>query len=133
VVVVVESDVRGGSMHTVEAAIERGVTVLAVPGPVRSRASAGTNGLLAAGCAPARDVDDVLVALGLEAGRRVTEVVPPSGDLGRVLDAVGWEPSTLDDVAARLDVPLGPVAVHLVALEREQWVVHQAGWYTRVR
>jgi DNA processing protein len=133
VVVVVESDVRGGSMHTVDAAIERGVTVLAVPGPVRSRASAGTNGLLAAGCAPARDAGDILVALGLEAGQRRVEVVPPPGDPGQVLDATGWEPSTLDDIAARLDAPLGPVAVHLVALERDGWIVHQSGWYTRVR
>ena len=40
VVVVVESDVTGGSMHTVESALERDRTVMAVPGSVRSRVSA---------------------------------------------------------------------------------------------
>ena len=37
--------------------------VLAVPGPIRSPASAGANRLLADGCAPACGVEDVLVAL----------------------------------------------------------------------
>ncbi|HEV2126740.1 MAG TPA: DNA-processing protein DprA, partial [Chloroflexota bacterium] len=43
VVVVVESHASGGSLHTVESALERGRPVMAVPGPVRSSASAGTN------------------------------------------------------------------------------------------
>lgn len=137
VVVVVESDVRGGSMHTVDAAADRDRPVLAVPGPVRSRASAGTNGLLAAGCAPARDAGDVLVALGL-AGSALRPAgaeaeAEPVGDEGRVLAAVGWEPSTLEQVAERLGVPLGPTAVHLVALERQGWVRARSGWYERLR
>src|SRR3954452_23713677 len=65
VVVVVESRAKGGSFHTVQAADQRGVTVMAVPGPVRSPASSYTNELLATGSPPARDVDDVLVALDL--------------------------------------------------------------------
>jgi hypothetical protein len=76
VVVVVESGVRGGSMHTVDAALERDRTVLAVPGSVRNPAAAGSNGLLLAGCGPALDATDVLVALGLGGGRAVC----PTGD-----------------------------------------------------
>ena len=65
VVVVVESKRAGGSMHTVEEAIRREVTVMAVPGSVRNPAAAGTNLLLSEGCAPACSTEDVLVALGL--------------------------------------------------------------------
>src|SRR5436305_14964730 len=65
VVVVVESRAKGGSFHTVQAADQRGVPVMAVPGPVRSPASEYTNELLVSGSPPARDVDDVLVALDL--------------------------------------------------------------------
>ncbi|HET6793787.1 MAG TPA: DNA-processing protein DprA [Acidimicrobiales bacterium] len=65
VVVVVESHRAGGSLHTVDAAVLRGRPVMAVPGPVTSPASAGTNGLLAEGCAPVRDHRDVLTALSL--------------------------------------------------------------------
>jgi DNA processing protein len=135
VVVVVESHDRGGSMHTVESALERDRLVMAVPGSVRSPASAGTNALLAAGSPPARDAADVLVALGLDRGawERAPAMVAPDGDAAIVLDALGWEPSSLEQIADRLDAPLGPVAVHLASLIAEGWVAHRAGWYERVR
>ena len=65
-VVVVESHAAGGSLITADAAIERGIDVRAVPGPVRSPASAGSNQLLFDGPGPIRDATDVLVALGLD-------------------------------------------------------------------
>jgi DNA processing protein len=134
VVVVVESHDRGGSMHTVESAMERDRPVMAVPGSVRSPASAGTNALLAAGCPPVRDATDVLVALGMEPGVWDRSSPPlPDGDAGTVFEAIGWEPCTLEQLADRLGVPLGPVAVHLVDLERDGWVHQHAGWYERCR
>ncbi|HEX3541476.1 MAG TPA: DNA-processing protein DprA [Acidimicrobiales bacterium] len=63
-VVVVESHSAGGSMLTVGAAIARGVEVLAVPGPVTSPSSVGTNQLLHEGVTPARHAGDVLAVLG---------------------------------------------------------------------
>jgi DNA processing protein len=136
VVVVVESRARGGSLHTVESAIERGRTVMAVPGSVRSPASDGTNALLAAGCPPCRDVDDVLVALGLEGASPATRQAapaPPAGAPSVVLEALGWEPATVEQLAERVDVPLGPLMVHLAALERDGWVSVRAGWVERLR
>ena len=65
VVVVVESHRGGGALHTVGAADDRSIPVMAVPGSVRSRASDGTNALIADGCAVARDASDVLALLGL--------------------------------------------------------------------
>ncbi len=65
VVVVVECHLTGGSMHTVQAAARRGVPVGAVPGSIRSPASAGTNALLADGCFVVRDASDVMVAVSL--------------------------------------------------------------------
>jgi predicted Rossmann fold nucleotide-binding protein DprA/Smf involved in DNA uptake len=61
----VESHKGGGAPHTETAADERGVTVLAVPGSVRSTASEGTNSLIADGCGVARDAAEALVALEL--------------------------------------------------------------------
>ena len=52
VLVVVESGASGGSMYTVDAAVERDRPVMAVPGPITSATSVGTNRLLADGCAP---------------------------------------------------------------------------------
>ena len=64
-VVVVESHARGGSLITVEAALQRGVEVGAVPGSVHSDASVGSNQLLFDGASVIRDSSDVLSCLGL--------------------------------------------------------------------
>jgi len=123
IVVVVESHDRGGSLHTVDAAIERGRTVGAVPGPVRSAASAGTNALLADQALVVRDADDVLVALGL--GRSPTPGCMPTpgrssasavdGTDAAVLEAVGFSPTPTDEVVAEAGVGLGAA---LTALHR---------------
>jgi DNA processing protein len=61
VVVVIESRHGGGAMHTVSAALDRGIPVGAVPGSIRSPTSEGTNKLLSEGCFPVCDVTDILV------------------------------------------------------------------------
>jgi DNA processing protein len=71
VAVVVESHHAGGSLSTALEAVDRGKPVGAVPGSIRSPASAGTNDLLHDGAFVVRDVTDVRVALGLSARRDV--------------------------------------------------------------
>ena len=61
--VIPESRHGGGSMHTVSAALDRGIPVGAVPGSIRSPTSEGTNKLLSEGCFPVCDVTDILVGL----------------------------------------------------------------------
>ena len=69
VVVVVESRHHGGSRHTVDAAVDRGVPVGAVPGSIRSATSEGTNALLADGAFPVCSSGDILMALALDGPR----------------------------------------------------------------
>lgn len=133
VVVVVESRAAGGSMITVAEAIKRDVTVLAVPGSPRVDTSRGTNQLIAQGCTPVTDVDDVLIALGLDtrrAGRR-------SFDSRRSLDpfethvvrAIGFEALTVDQIVMRTGSNVAEVAVTLGRLERDGWLLHNDGWW----
>ena len=77
VVVVVESRHHGGSRHTVEAAMDRGVPVGAVPGSIRSATSEGTNALLADGAFPVCSSGDILIALAL--GGAAVAVPPDAG------------------------------------------------------
>lgn len=161
VVVVVECHPSGGSMHTVQAAARRGVPVGAVPGSVRSPASAGTNALLADGCFVVRDVSDVLVAVGLatagsssrplalpgledpaagtvaaaSAGGDVAGAQPPSGPstgaatgsrADRVLDALGWERCSVDQLLRRTGLGLDELSLALERL-RAAGIVEGAG------
>jgi DNA processing protein len=134
-VVVVESHRHGGSLHTVDEADRRGVDVLVVPGSVRNPAAVGTNALLAEGRAPVTCVDDVLVALGLQpAGRRPRRDPrpAPADDDRPVLDALGWQPVTLDQLVLRSGRHLGSVVLALERLQDGGWVAARGGWYERV-
>ncbi len=135
VVVVVESHEHGGSMHTVAEALRRDRPVLAVPGPVRSPSSAGTNRLLSEGMGPARDATDVLLALGLSPAvrRNASEQrATPSGDDATVLDAVGWQPASLEQLAGRTGLPLPALALATARLEGAGWVARRGPWYERI-
>ena len=142
VVVVVESPARGGSLHTVDAAVARDRPVMAVPGSVRSPVSELPNALLAEGCAPARDALDVLTLLGISStgatatatptGAGADPRPPPNGDGGAVLEALGWEPATLDDLVDRSGLGLGAASLALARLEEEGWVAGERGWWERV-
>jgi DNA processing protein len=132
VVVVVESHDAGGSLLTVAEAQRRDRTVLAVPGPVRSSASSGTNRLLADGCAPACDASDVLLALGLSPAlarsSRDDRAAPEDGDRA-VLDALGWQPASFDQLLERTGLGLGPLSLALSRLEAGRWLARRGTWY----
>ncbi len=152
-VIVVESRHQGGSRHTIEAAIERGVPVMAVPGPVRSALSDLPNALLTEGCHPVRDALDVLVALGLSpggppgaagerggdgqagagrAGAPAESRPPPEAGDAPVLDAVGWRPATFEQIVLACGRSPAAVGLALAHLERDGWVAARAGHWERV-
>lgn len=135
VVVVVESAVHGGAMHTVDEALRRDRPILAVPGPITSPTSAGTNRLLRDVAAPACGVDDVLLALGLSpvARRAAGEHRPrPEGPAAAVLEALGWTPATFDDLVDRSGLGLGEVAAAVAALAGDGWLSQDGPWVERV-
>ncbi len=136
VVVVVESHRTGGALLTVEEALSRGRPVMAVPGPVRSPASEGCNHLLAdSPAAVVRDATDVLMALNLEPGSRRSSVErrpSPTPADAELLEALGWQPATLDQLVLRTGRPLAEVSGALLRLELDGWVAPRGGWYERM-
>jgi DNA processing protein len=102
--VVVEAAERSGSLTTADFAAQLGRPVGAVPGPVTSRFSAGTNGLLAAGAAVVRDARDVLdQLLGPDAPAAAVArppAVPIEPRLRRLLDAIERGHGSLAELAA---------------------------------
>lgn len=135
VVVVVESRERGGSLSTAAEALDRGITLAAVPGPPTNRAAAGTNNLLRDGAAPVIDAGDVLGLLSIDHRRAAptTELRPrPRPDDIVVYDALRTEPRTVDGIALACDLPLVEAAMRLARLEHQGWVGGTDGWYERI-
>lgn len=151
ILVVVESHAKGGSLLSVEAALARGRDVRAVPGPVQSPASAGTNALIYDGAGIVRHAGDILDALGrlearpspdpekarghraLSTGGQRPEVAGLSPRARRVLAAMGYRPQSLNQVVCRAGLGVDQVVVALEELLGAGWVDLEAGWWTRLR
>jgi len=89
--VVVEATERSGSLITADLAMEIGRPVAAVPGPITSTRSAGTNLLLKTGAevvCGAQDVLDLLFGAGARAAPSRADQEPLSPELRRLFDAV---------------------------------------------
>jgi DNA processing protein len=116
--VVVEAALRSGSLITADLATDLGRDLGAVPGPVNSRGSAGTNDLLAGGACLIRDGQDVLDAM-LGPGVRLAGRAGPGLDprLFEVLAAVERGDGSCDAVAAELDLSGAEAAAALATLE----------------
>ena len=137
VVLIVESLEQGGALFTAEEAAQRSLPVFAVPGPIRSPASQGTNRLLAEGCLPMCDIKDLLVALGIPisgssggaANAAMSGVLDPKKQA--LLDALGWQPAGLDQLTSRTGLSLSDVAYHIEELQAQDLVVRRGLWYER--
>jgi DNA processing protein len=137
-VVVVESHASGGSLITAEAALERGVEVRVVPGPVRSPASAGSNQLLYDGPGPVRSGRDVLDALGMirpdsDTGLRPVPNRRLSPGAAAVLEATGWRPASVNQIVRRSGTGVAGVQAALDELESGGYVASEGGWWVRRR
>jgi DNA processing protein len=124
VVVVVEATLTGGARITADHALTYQRPVFAVPGSRRNPAAAGTNALIADGAHPCTDWTDLLLALGLTpAARRAPATrLAPDGDDTTVLRALGGEPATPEQIAARTHLDPARVAAALATLQRTGWV-----------
>lgn len=141
VVVVIESRHHGGSRHTVDAAVARGIPVGAVPGSIRSATSEGTNALLADGAFPVCSTGDVLVALSLAgvwlprladpehevADRSRPEPVTDEGRL--VYRALSSDPTCLDDLARATGLELPTLCGALERLAQAGLARDVGGWW----
>jgi DNA processing protein len=137
ILVVVESSAKGGSMHTVDAALARGINVMAVPGPVGAVTSDGTNRLLVDGIPPVTCADDVLLALGLESTPRLFELAKPrrsrlSARARQVLAVLDFVPMTTDALIAESGLTRGDVLVALQELAAARRAEGGGGWWHRM-
>ena len=132
IVIVVESRESGGSILTVNEAVERERTVMAVPGSPRNPASAGTNLLLGDVATPVTCAADVIAELGLNQlpfrPARESRAQPTSFEQ-RLLDALVVGPLTLDGLVDALESSVGEVALAAGRLDMAGWVVRSGGCF----
>jgi DNA processing protein len=122
--VVVEARERSGSLITAGHALDQGIEVFAVPGPIRAATSLGTNRLLRDGARPLLGVDDVLEALGLgelDGCRGENADVERGGrdPAHPIVASLRDEPADRDELQRRLALTPEQLVLDLLELELE--------------
>ena len=133
---IVEAAERSGALITARQAMEQNRDVFAVPGPVDNRNSKGCHALLRDGAILVESVEDILDALGplvetnqQEDGREIRH--PAELQLNAtetsVLQAIGTDPTLVDQVVQQTELPTHRVLSTLSVLEVRQLIVRLPG------
>lgn len=141
-VVVVQAGLPSGALITVDHALDLGLEVFAVPGPVDEPGSRGVHRLLREGAMLATGAGDILSALEAPRawatiagmGRDGTRETAAGGHLaGRLVDRLGDAIVPLDDLVRDLGVPVPDLLAALGRLELEGAVTALPGQRFRIR
>lgn len=114
--IVVEAGVKSGAMGTVEHALALGRNVGAVPGPVDSAQSEGTNLLLRDGATPIASIADALALIGLSSHVPGTPELDDAAER-RVWDALAKPAQTLDILCMSAGLPARECMMAVTGLE----------------
>ena len=124
-VIVVEAEIRSGSLITARLAAEQGREVFAVPGSPLDPRSRGPNALLRDGATLCERVEDVLDALGSVRAARIKPGRPAPVEIAADLDdatlsaveaLLSPTPTPRDDLARSLGLPVAVVSGALLEL-----------------
>lgn len=138
---VVEAALQSGSLITARMALEQGAEVFAVPGSIHSPQSRGCHALIKQGAKLVDQAEDVLGELptlrpsGADAPAADRAPALPGGPgdapdaepADEVLDALGYDPVTLDALAARTGLGAARLSARLLELELEGRVARLPG------
>jgi DNA processing protein len=123
---IVEAGTVSGALITARLALEQGREVFAVPGPINSWASKGTNGLIKEGAKLVDDVEDIFEELGPHLGslilkKKRSENVPDkrNSEADPILEALIEKPLHIDILIKKTGIPAHKIISKLIELEME--------------
>jgi DNA processing protein len=118
VTIVVEAGFRSGALNTASQALELGRVVAAVPGPIDSEQSRGSNQLLRDGAVIIAAADDALALLGVTAPNRTREATPLLPDTEqKVWDALTRGFAEMDSLPGTTGLSMAECLAAVTSLE----------------
>ena len=130
---VVEATLKSGSLITARLAAEQGKEVFAIPGSIHSVQSRGCHALIRQGAKLVETVQDVLEELKFDGATvEVEPTLAPGDETGpqeedSLLEALGYDPVTLDALQARCGLPTPQLQAQLMTLELDGVVARLPG------
>ena len=125
---VVEAAVRSGSLITARFAAEAGREVFAIPGSIHAPQSRGCHALIKQGAKLVETGADVIDELRPDQRPAARpKAVPAPTPADPVLEALGYDPTSLDALIARTGWPAAPLNARLLELELDARVARLPG------
>jgi len=124
---VVEAAPQSGSLITARLANESGRDVFAIPGSIHSPQSRGCHALIKQGAKLVESVADILEELRPGTKTKAASSPRDTTPADAVLDALGFDPVTLDALAERTGYPPGELNIRLLDLELDGRVARLPG------
>ena len=123
-VLVVEAKQRSGALITADFALEQGRDVFAIPGPINSQNSMGTNNLIKQGACLVNSLDDILHEYGMDvavnpASQQGVLAFPADSDEAAVLEALAHDTVHFDRLVQLSRLGVGKLSAALLKLEFE--------------
>ncbi len=129
-VLVTESAIKGGSMHSADAAMEQGRTVFALPGRIDTPGARGPHMLIKNGAKLVERIDDILEEYEFLIPPEERAIpqdkvaarpdVPLSEEESKVVDALWQEPLDIDSLARKVEMKSHELSSLLLGLEMKR-------------
>ena len=127
-ILVVEAPQKSGALITAACALEQNREVFAVPGPIYSENSIGTNKLIQMGAKLTTSANDILEELNLPLlEEKKNKSKPENKEEKILLDVLGKEPIHIDEIAKTSNLNAGVVSSTLIMLELKGLVKNLGG------
>lgn len=129
-VVVVEAALESGSLLTAKSALDYNREVFAVPGPIFSETSVGTNNLLKMGAKVVTSTDDILVELSFRKRKKHTQakkIMADTPEEGKLLPLLSTEPVHVDKLIEQSGLSTSDVNGALILMEMKGKVKNLGG------
>ncbi|OGG07199.1 DNA protecting protein DprA [Candidatus Gottesmanbacteria bacterium RIFCSPHIGHO2_02_FULL_40_24] len=129
-VLVIEAAQNSGSLITAGFALKFRKKLLAVPGPVTSAVSQGTNGLIKSGKAVMiTSASDILNVMNWHESVKKKKSQPVNDSKDIIIKLLADQSLTVDEIALSVGQPVDKVSVKLSLLQLKGWVEEKEGKY----
>lgn len=150
-VLVVEAGIKSGSLITARHAVDQGREVFAIPGSIHNPLARGCHRLIRQGAKlveTAADIVEELAPMARELGAHIDRLLQPAApaaaddaagpavdpDEKKVLDALGYDPTSIDRVVERTGLTPESVSSMLLIMEMRGLVAASGGGlYSRIK
>ena len=137
---IVEAEIKSGSLVTAKYAVEQNREVFAVPGSIRSSLSSGCHYLIKQGAKLTENISDILEDVSFLNDISLyniesAESIPINKEVEEhclLLKSLGYEATSVDTLIQRTQWPVEKVLAKLLDLELDDKVAHTADGYIRL-